>query len=144
MCDAFQYARMQPGRTPGNTPTILQPLRAPVQRPAIEPSLTPVNAAGPRLYCRSGEFSKQNIPLTKPGITIGRGSNNQIQLQERSVSRTHISFISTKRGIYIRDEHSSLGTNINGQRIAADIPILLHHGDVIQIGYYQVFEFLEK
>ena len=42
---------------------------------------------------------------------------------------------------YLRDEGSSLGTYLNGQRIASKAPVTLKHGDVIQIGYFQVFEF---
>jgi pSer/pThr/pTyr-binding forkhead associated (FHA) protein len=89
-------------------------------------------------------LAKQSVAISGSGITLGRGSNNQVQLQERSVSRNHLSILRTKRGIYILDEGSSMGTLINGQRIPGNTPVLLHPGDVIQIGFYQVFEFLEK
>ena len=144
MRDAFEHARMRLRQTTGNMPTILQPIHSPVQRPASELVQPQANVTGPHLYCRSGELARHNISITRLGITIGRGVNNQVRLQERSVSRTHVSILFTKRGIYIRDEQSSLGTIVNGQRISANTPILLHHGDVIQIGFYQVFEFMER
>jgi serine/threonine protein kinase len=144
MREAFEHARMRPRQKASSTPTLLHPVQLPIKQPVSKPVLTQAITTGKHLYCRSGELARHNIPITRLGITIGRGVNNQVRLQERSVSRTHVSILWTKRGIYIRDEQSSLGTMINGQRITANIPILLHHGDVIQIGYYQIFEFREK
>ncbi len=99
---------------------------------------------GPHLYCRSGDFAKQSIPILKQGLTIGRETNKQLPLRERSVSRSHATIIRTRRGVYIRDEKSTMGTLVNGKRIPANIPILLKHGDVIQMGHYQIFEFRNK
>ena len=132
--------------------TVFQPLpRPPVQRPKPAPHLPPppivprtTHYAGPHLYGRSGDFARQIIPISRQGLTIGRGSSNQLRMREASVSRTHATIIWTKRGIHIRDENSSLGVLLNGQRIPAGVSVRLHHGDVIQVGYYQVLEFQEK
>jgi len=99
---------------------------------------------GPHLYCRSGEFVKQSIPILGQGLSIGREPNKNLPLRERSVSRSHATIIRTRRGVYIRDEKSTLGTLVNGQRIPAKVPVILRHGDVIQIGSYQIFEFRKK
>jgi pSer/pThr/pTyr-binding forkhead associated (FHA) protein len=85
------------------------------------------------------------VNLSKRGaMLIGRGSNNDISLPETSVSRLHASIIITQRGVYIQDEGSSLGTQLNGQTIQPGVPVLLKHGDIIQVGYQQVLEFRAK
>jgi serine/threonine protein kinase len=102
------------------------------------------NRRGPKLVGRSGEWASQVIIIPQQGLSMGRSSRAQLRLQESSVSRSHASVLRTKRGTYIRDENSSLGTYVNGKRIPTSVPMLLKNGDVIQIGYYQVFEFQEK
>jgi len=98
--------------------------------------------SGPKLWGRAGDWRSQSIPISQNGLTIGRSSYNQLQLNESSVSRQHATIIRTRKGIYIRDENSSLGTYLNGQRIVG--PTKLKNGDVIQIGHYQIFEFRER
>jgi len=97
---------------------------------------------GPYLLGRTGDWAQQIIPITKSGLTLGRSAQNRLRLSEGSVSRIHASLIVTRKGVYIRDENSSLGTYVNGERIAG--PTRLKHGDVIRIGYYQIFEFRER
>jgi serine/threonine protein kinase len=133
--------------------TLLEP-RPPMKSEAIRPAspmlppqprvparpITAVRAGGPYLYVRAGEMSGQSVPLISQGLKIGRGAGCNVQLHERSVSRNHAVIFATKRGIYVRDEGSGLGTLLNGKRIPPNAPMPLHQGDVIQIGYYQVFE----
>jgi serine/threonine protein kinase len=111
-------------------------------QPAVQPRSTPFHGA--HLWVRSGDFAGQVIPISRQGLTIGRGSGSQLQFREASVSRTHAVIIWTKRGVHIRDENSAIGVLLNGQRIPAGVPVGLHHGDVIQVGYLQVLEFREK
>jgi serine/threonine protein kinase len=99
---------------------------------------------GPYLLGRSGNYTGQKISINADNLTIGRSSSNSLKVKESSVSRIHAMIIRTKRGVYIRDENSSVGTLLNGQRIQPTVPLKLHNGDIIQIGYYQVFEFHEK
>ena len=94
------------------------------------------------LFGRSGDWVGRQIPIQQRGLSLGRSSQNQIQVSEASVSRTHATIIVSRRSVYIRDENSSLGTFVNGVRIAG--PTKLKHGDIIQIGYYQIFEFRER
>jgi pSer/pThr/pTyr-binding forkhead associated (FHA) protein len=98
---------------------------------------------GPQVFCRSGELANRSLPIPRQGLTIGRSAGCHVRLQERSVSRLHATFLRTKRGTYLRDEQSSVGTMVNGGRIPAGVPVLLNPGDVIQVGFYQVFEYRE-
>lgn len=102
----------------------------------------PIKGKSPSLFFRSGQWAGQSMAL-QPGETIiGRGSQSQIKLSEGNISRRHATIIYTKRGVYIRDDGSNMGTFVNGNRINA--LVLLHDRDVIQIGYQQVFEFRNK
>lgn len=96
----------------------------------------------PYLLGRSGEHAGQTLPLlSRTGVSIGRGTNCHVRLSERSVSRLHATILITKKGAYVRDEGSALGTFVNGKRIPINVPVSIKSGDVIQVGYFQVFEF---
>lgn len=139
--EAFEHAREAKGK-PGSQPrTQLTPLPA---RPATPPPKTPSAARvkGPYLMGLSGEWAGQAIPLPKGGITLGRSSSNQVQLQEKSVSRQHAAIQFRGRNVILQDTNSSLGTMVNGKRISN--PVLLRAGDVIQIGYHEMFEFRDR
>lgn len=148
MREAFEHARMQSGRGGTSSAMLQSGVTAPDtdttrKLPAIKIPPTPQpKSPAPHLFCRSGERTGQTFPLTTQGLTIGRSSKNALQIRERSVSRAHALIWSTSQGVYIRDENSSLGTYVNGRRINQSIR--LQDGDVIQIGYYQVFEFREQ
>jgi serine/threonine protein kinase len=132
---------LPPSQPPMGSPVRQTPPSAPPQ-PKVQPRSA---QAGPHLFARSGELSGQSLPISSQGgLTIGRGAACQVRLQEKSVSRVHATVFLTKRGAYVRDEGSSLGTLLNNQRIPPNVPMPVKHGDIIQIGYYQVFEFRLK
>ena len=122
----------------------LEPPRAPRRRRSAErPSPAPKVLAGSHhLLGRRGELAKIGIPIPVGSFTIGRSAQNQARLADPSVSRVHARVIRTKRGIYIRDENSSLGTYVNGYRIVG--PTKLSHGDIVRIGYANDFEYRER
>jgi serine/threonine protein kinase len=99
---------------------------------------------GPVLFVRSGDYTGQVIPIPKDnaGLTIGRSSQMRLCLGERSISRTHATILLGAKGVYLRDENSTGGTLVNGARISG--VVLLHPGDIIQIGSQQVFEFQNR
>lgn len=144
--ESFEHACLQRERG-GKTPaTIFDSLQKTLfQNKAVEPKFPPrarkkeKRFAQPHLYCRSGELSGQVVKIPPQGLSIGRSSRNHLQLRERSVSRMHALVWLTPQGTYIRDENSSLGTFVNNQSITQ--PIRLQEGDIIQIGYYQIFEY---
>lgn len=93
------------------------------------------------LIGRWGDWHGQTIFLPIGETTLGRGAQNQVRFSDRHVSRRHATIIRTRKGVYIRDEGSSVGTFVNEQRIAARVPVLLHSGDIIRLGFYQTLEF---
>ncbi len=96
----------------------------------------------PHLYCRSGDYAGHPVPIPSGNLSIGRSSQCNLRIAEVSVSRRHATLVKARKGVYIRDDGSSLGTMVNGVRING--PVLLRHGDIIQIGYQQIFEYREK
>jgi serine/threonine protein kinase len=152
--NAFEQARgdLQAGATEHKTifeskpaPAVPPVRQTPASAPP-QPKVQPRSAqTGPHLFARSGDLSGQSLSITaQGGITIGRAAACQVRLQEKSVSRVHATVFLTRRGAYVRDEGSSLGTLLNNQRIPSNAPMPVKHGDIIQIGYYQVFEFRLK
>lgn len=163
--DAFEHARIEMGRDESPLQTTARdlrdvvnsqilpllhqqppqpPPRLPVQsQPVLPPPKPPSPPRGPYLLGRSGEFVGQIIPIPKNEFTIGRNSTMQLCVQELSVSRVHAHLIRTRRGVYIQDDNSAVGTWVNNEHIPPSVPFLLRNGDVIRLGYAQLFEFRE-
>ncbi|MFH1842641.1 MAG: SpoIIE family protein phosphatase [bacterium] len=72
------------------------------------------------------------LPLNQPRLRVGRGSGNEINLDEQSISREHAEILVGRDEVRIHDLGSSNGTFINGQRIAG--PRLLKPGDEVRFG----------
>ncbi len=71
------------------------------------------------------------IPLESTLLTIGRGLNNDIILEDTRVSRHHAELRYKTRRFWVTDLNSTNGTYINGERISeAD----LRNGDVLSLG----------
>jgi hypothetical protein len=71
------------------------------------------------------------IPLESTLLTLGRGLNNDIILEDTRVSRHHAQLRYRTRRFWVTDLNSTNGTYINGERISeAD----LCHGDVLSLG----------
>jgi eukaryotic-like serine/threonine-protein kinase len=109
------------------------------------PSPPPVSIPGKRsthLIGKAGQYTGHYFTIQKSGVTMGRSSQNQIKLDDASVSRHHARIIYGRRGIYIEDEGSKLGTYVNNQPVEGTF--LLKNGDIIRIGYSDIFEFKDK
>lgn len=74
---------------------------------------------------------KDNFPLEKAVINIGRHSDNDLVLDEQHISRHHAQLRAIKKRFVIFDVGSTGGLFINGKRISQ---ATLQPGDVIRIG----------
>ncbi len=91
-----------------------------------------------KLKYLGGRFSGDEVPITKEVFFIGRSQNNNLVLEDRSVSRKHavINFI---EGAYtISDLNSFKGVKVNGKKVK-ESP--LRSGDRLNIGSI-VMEFI--
>lgn len=77
-------------------------------------------------------LKKGEIVPIKDRVTLGRGSQNQVCLQDNFTSQEHAVIFQRDGHFWLEDLHSSNGTYINGQQI--NEPIVLSKGDQIKIG----------
>ncbi len=85
----------------------------------------------------------REIPLIfKPGgrrLNVGRASDNELTLNDGSVSKIHAALLMTAEGtLLVADTGSTNGTFINGRRIAYGESRLIEDGDVIGFGDVEV------
>ena len=85
----------------------------------------------------SGPLTGLSCPITG-ALSIGRGPDSGLQLNDLQVSRKHAVIQQTALGTLLRDLGSGNGTFVGGKRI---VEYRLAHGDVISIGPVElVFE----
>lgn len=65
-------------------------------------------------------------------IRIGRNQDNDVTIDDTSVSRHHATIVQTASGFVICDNNSSNGTFINGQRIEDEA--VLKQNDILKLG----------
>lgn len=80
-------------------------------------------------------------PLTKGKLTIGRSADNDIQINDSSVSSNHVllntgpdPFVEGQLITYVEDLESTNGTELNGSKISR---VQLSPDDIISIGFSQ-------
>jgi hypothetical protein len=74
------------------------------------------------------------IHLGSAQLSIGRAPDNQYVVNDSLSSGHHAIIRPEGRGYTITDLESTNGTYVNGQRLAAKVPISLNPGDTIRIG----------
>lgn len=78
----------------------------------------------------------QEIPLEDGGsISLGRGSDADLRLDDDGLSRLHATVYREGDRIWVIDENSTNGTNVNGKPVPP-IGASLSNGDSVQIGHY--------
>ncbi len=85
----------------------------------------------------------KEVPLVfKPGgkrLNVGRASDNELMLNDQSVSKIHAALLMTTEGsLLVADTGSSNGTFINGRRISYGESRVIEEGDVVGFGNVEV------
>ena len=83
------------------------------------------------LYILSGIPERTVTPLNEGSYVLGRGSQAEIQIPSREISRKHAQIHVSKSEILLQDCGSANGTLLNGRRIVKEP---LKDGDQITIG----------
>ncbi|WP_295750642.1 FHA domain-containing protein [Undibacterium sp.] len=78
---------------------------------------------------------KYDVSLLKARFSIGRRPENDLVLDQATISGHHAAIDRTSVGIFILDLGSTNGTLVNGQPITKH---LLQHEDVIEVGKYRL------
>lgn len=110
-----------------------------VQIPSAAPTMPDIQVIA-RITLQNGT---REIPLIfKPGgkrLNVGRASDNELTLNDGSVSKIHAALLMTAEGtLLVADTGSTNGTYINGRRIAYGESRLIEDGDVIGFGDVEV------
>lgn len=113
--------------------------KAGVQIPSLAPTMPDIEVIA-RITLQNGT---REIPLIfKPGgkrLNVGRASDNELTLNDGSVSKIHAALLMTAEGtLLVADTGSTNGTYINGRRIAYGESRLIEDGDVIGFGDVEV------
>jgi sigma-B regulation protein RsbU (phosphoserine phosphatase) len=85
-----------------------------------------------RLAVDSGIDKGMVYPLEPGAITLGRSTNNAIQIIDKRASRHHVEVRLEDGQVFLRDLESKNGTFINGDRLEGEIE--LNNGDRFRIG----------
>lgn len=89
-----------------------------------------------RLIISSPDGKRGVLELIKPVTTVGRGTANDLVLNDSSVSRFHAVIKAQDNSVNIADRGSTNGIIINGQKI--DQESELQNGDIVQVGQYEL------
>ena len=93
---------------------------------------------GPVLVVRKGPQPGERFYLDRPVVTVGRDPEKDIFLNDMTVSRHHASFEIVGDSVTVTDAGSLNGTYVNG--VCCDSAVL-HDGDIVQIGTFQMVFF---
>lgn len=85
----------------------------------------------PVFYIREGDMAGQSIPIENDQFVIGRGSDCDLILPERQVSRYHVRIVHENGRYVLYDLGSKNGTHLNGSAVSE--PQALSDGDEVQI-----------
>ena len=83
-----------------------------------------------RIY--NGEMAGKNFLVDRPLLTIGRGLESDIVINDTSISRRHAQILRQANGDYVQDLASRNGTKVNDEQLNA--PRLLQPGDRVCLG----------
>ena len=92
------------------------------------------------LVVRSGPQAGQHFALEGRVTRLGRSTDNEISLDDITVSRHHADVEADAGGFRVRDAGSLNGTYVNLERIDDDTA--LANGDEIQVGKFRLVFFL--
>jgi len=84
------------------------------------------------LTCLTGLDVGRTFPLAEARTDLGRGTQADIRLRDRAVSRLHARILWEGNAFTLRDMESPNGIYVNGNRVEEPAP--LADGDVIELG----------
>jgi serine/threonine protein kinase len=138
--DRFQSARELASAANGQSPAPRgQPVPRQLTEAEILASMLPTVAITKperRATLRVIKGAVVNQPFTlNKGVSIGYGKKkNDIHLEDEYVSRAHARVDRQGDGYQVMDLKSSNGTKVNGKRLEPYTPLMLAHGDKIEMG----------
>jgi pSer/pThr/pTyr-binding forkhead associated (FHA) protein len=87
------------------------------------------------LVFASGPLAGSEVTLSKPRVTIGRGKDSEVVIDDPSISHQHAALELGSNGYRVRDLGSTNGVVVNGARMAL---AELKHGDRVALGQVEL------
>lgn len=88
-----------------------------------------------KVYYLYGESTGKSVRIEEgKEITLGRATDNQVVVDDVSVSRHHAVIRWKKGGMFITDLGSTNGTFVNSEKVSADYYYELNYSDDVKIG----------
>jgi len=86
------------------------------------------------LYITGGPYQGHSFTLRKDKVTLGRSSENDIQIKDNSISRKHLKIFREGNKYFIEDLKSKNGTLLRGERIEPGQVVEIEKGCPIRLG----------
>ena len=112
-------------------------LSSDVAREAVSNVIEPGEA--PRLVCIDGPDQGKEFVLTGRDVSIGRGSENDVAINDNAMSRVHCRILVSNDAVIVTDQRSANGTIVNGRKIDR---ATITSGSTIKLGG-SLFRFIE-
>ncbi|HLJ32950.1 MAG TPA: FHA domain-containing protein [Ktedonobacteraceae bacterium] len=122
-----------PQSMPGETPPALFQDTAELDQVTPHPQPTETTGA---FIIRNGPLAGQSFLLDRPVISIGRGIECDIVINDISISRCHAQVLRQTNGNFVQDLASRNGTSVNDKPLLAPHP--LEPGDIVCFGNVQL------
>ncbi len=87
-----------------------------------------------KLYILSGPEKGRSFDLESDLTTVGRGSESDIRLSDKSVSRKHLEIVREEDKYFIKDLKSKNGTYVNDEQIKPEKPLEIEQGQPVAMG----------
>ena len=88
-----------------------------------------------QLIVLDGANKGKKIDLNKQAIKVGKRENNDLIIEEKTISRNHLEIVQTEDSYLLRDLESTNGTYINDIRVKE---AYLTPGDIIRVGTVRI------
>lgn len=88
-----------------------------------------------KIILAMGNVVLREIVLAKERITIGRGPQNDIVIENRAISAEHAVIVTANNDSFFEDLNSTNGTQVNGQPVRKHF---LQDGDVLELAGYRI------
>lgn len=117
---------------PGETPPAVFQDTAALDQVTPRPNHPQPTETSGAFIMRDGPLIGQSFLLDRPVISIGRGIECSIVINDSSISRCHVQVLRQANGNYVQDLDSRNGTTVNNEPLLA--PRLLQPGDIVCFG----------
>ena len=87
-----------------------------------------------KIYFLNGPLAGRSFDINSKNLFIGRDTDNDIQIQDPSVSRKHAKVFQKDSKVFIEDLRSQNGTWIDGAALKSGEPYELAEGLPVAIG----------